>query len=286
MYDELKNSGYSLFSAGGENAYIDQFQSNNKFNSEVIMSVSCSSTGGGNTTGNFWPIQKYCWPNDAAAYIDVENTIPSPIVDLNRGWGQAFNVSPLYYDTYESSDTRTKVIQTSYVRDDETKTVYTRDDIGTAWSGFILHKWLIPEGVTNGYRGNDIPLARWADVLLMYAEAVARKTQAVPTGEALQGVNDVRARAGLLPLSGSAVSSYDGFMDALLEERGHEFLFEGFRKIDLIRFNKYRQNCTAIKGVAPTHQYVPIPNFAVQQAESYGKTLEQYFERPGYASDQ
>ena len=41
-----------------------------------------------------------------------------------------------------------------------------------------------------------------------------------------------------------------------------------------------------IKGVAPTHQYVPIPNYAVQQAsESYGKVLVQTFEREGWKAD-
>ena len=144
---------------------------------------------------------------------------------------------------------------------------------------------MYPIETTDAFQPTDIPLARWADVLLMYSEAVARKTNAVPTGEALQVVNDVRARAGLGPLSGAAIASYAGFMDALLAERGHEFLYEGGRKIDLIRFNKYRHNCTLIKGMAPTHQYMPLPNYAVQQAESYGKTLVQTFERAGWASD-
>lgn len=286
LYNQLKNSGYSLFTAGGVNAYADQFKIANKFNKEVIMAVSTSSTAtGGNTTGNFHPIDKYCVPSDASKYVDVANTIPTPFVNLGGGWGQAFNVSPLYYDTYESGDTRKNVILTSYVKSDAARTLITRADIGTGWSGFIINKYPVPADIVNGYRANDIPLARWADVLLMYAEAIARKTQAVPTGEALQGVNDVRSRAGLGPLSGAAIASYDGFMGALLEERGHEFLYEGFRKIDLIRFNKYRHNLTAIKGIAPTHQYIPLPDFIVQQAASYGKTLEQYYERPGYASD-
>jgi hypothetical protein len=120
----------------------------------------------------------------------------------------------------------------------------------------------------------------------MYAEAVARKSQAVPTGEALQAVNSVRARAGLGPLGGTAVSGYNAFMEALLLERGHEMLYEGQRKIDLIRFNKYRRNCTLYKGMSPTHQYMPLPDYAIQQAETYGKTLTQEFARPGWEQDQ
>ena len=172
---------------------------------------------------------------------------------------------------------------TSYVKNDANRTLITRADIGTAWTGFIINKY--PVEIDNPFQPTDIPLARWADVLLMYAEAVARKNQSVPTGEAMKAVNDVRARAGLSPLSGSAVESYQGFMDALLMERGHELMYEGCRKIDLIRFNKYRHNCRIYKGFEPTHQYIPLPNYAIQQAESYGKTLTQYYERPDYALD-
>ena len=57
------------------------------------------------------------------------------------------------------------------------------------------------------------------------------------------------------------------------------------RKIDLIRFNKYRRLTTISKGVAPTHQYMPLPDFAVQQAQKYDKTLTQTYERPGWAAD-
>ncbi len=120
----------------------------------------------------------------------------------------------------------------------------------------------------------------------MYAEAEARKAQAVPSGEALQGVNDVRDRAGLEPLSGEAISSYEGFLEALLKERGHELMFEGTRKIDLIRFNKYRQLTGERKGHEPTHQYFPIPDYAIKQANEYGKDLTQWFERPGFDQDQ
>jgi hypothetical protein len=273
-----------LFTKDGADAYANQFKMANKFNNEIIMALSTSKAGdGGGKNGNFFPVSRYVIPNDAAAYADVANTIPTPFVWQGSGWGQCFNVAPAYYDAYEVGDTRRNVILTSYVVNDANRTVITRSDIGAKWSGFLINKY--PPEIDSPFQPTDFPLARWADVLLMYAESVARKTQAVPTGDALQGVNDVRARAGLPPLSGTAIASYDGFMDALLIERGHEMIYEGCRKIDLIRFNKYRHNCTIIKGIAPTNQYMPLPDYAVQQAASYGKTLEQYFERPGYASD-
>ena len=107
------------------------------------------------------------------------------------------------------------------------------------------------------YKRQDIPLARWADVLLMYAEAEVRKNNAAPSADAVAAVNEVRKRAGLDDLPSSATASAEAFLDALLTERGHEMLYEGMRKIDLIRFNQYAQRTAKIKGVAPTHQYVP-----------------------------
>ena len=72
-------------------------------------------------------------------------------------------------------------------------------------------------------------------------------------------------------------------MDALLIERGHELLFEGCRKIDLIRFNKYYTTMSAfVERRIPTSQYVPIPDYAIELAKQSGKTLEQYFTREDY----
>lgn len=284
MYNELKAStkGYDLYRAGGDEAYANQFKQANKFNVEVIEAVSVSAAGDGSApNGNFNPLSWYVIPWDVSKYEDEAKTIPSPFYYQGGGWGQCFNISPEFYDTFDPEDNRRSTILASYTRNDFRDV--TRDDIGDLWSGFIINKF--PVEMTNPFQPTDIPLARWADVLLMYAEAVARKIQTVPDGEALQAINQVRNRAGLPDLDGEAMASYDAFMDAVLMERGHELMFEGCRKIDLIRFNKYRELTTLRKGHTPTHQYMPIPNYAVQQAENYGKLLTQWYERPGFNQD-
>lgn len=283
MYNELKSSGYSLYTSGGENAYADQFKQGHKFNEEVIMAVSVSSAGNGQAAnGSFNPISYYLVPDNAAPADASGN--PTPFL-YGKGWRQVYNISTQFYDTFEDGDLRKNTILTSYLAKDASGnlSMVTRNEINNLWNGFIINKY--PQEVNQSYQPTDWPLARWADVLLMYAEAVARKSQAVPTGDALQAVNDVRSRAGLSPLSGDAVASYDGFMDALLMERGHELFFEGKRKIDLIRFNKYRHNCKLYKGETPTHQYIPLPDYAVEEAANYGLELTQTFQRDGYSSD-
>ena len=133
---------------------------------------------------------------------------------------------------------------------------------------------------SSAYNGADYPLARWADVMLMRAEADVRLHNAV-SAEAVDLVNQVRARAGLEGLKEEATSSVSAFYDALLMERGHELFWEGQRKIDLIRFGKYHTIMTA-DGREPSAQYLPMPNFAMEEAEAAGIKLDRYFFRDDY----
>lgn len=79
---------------------------------------------------------------------------------------------------------------------------------------------------------NDYVYFRLADVLLMKAEAILRGGTD-PNGQtALQLVNQIRARAGV-----AALGSVN--LDQLLDERGRELYWEGWRRNDLIRFGKF-----------------------------------------------
>lgn len=81
---------------------------------------------------------------------------------------------------------------------------------------------------------SDFPIYRYADVLLMKAEARMRQNNGVADEVALKCVNDVHTRAGL-PAYSAAELSYD----ELLNERGRELAWEGHRRDDLIRFGKF-----------------------------------------------
>jgi tetratricopeptide (TPR) repeat protein len=81
-----------------------------------------------------------------------------------------------------------------------------------------------------GRTDNNWPVLRYADVLLMLAEAINEQTG--PTDEAYSYMNQVRERAGLTPLSGLDQNS---FRDAVLHERRIELAFENHRWFDLKR---------------------------------------------------
>ena len=75
---------------------------------------------------------------------------------------------------------------------------------------------------------NDIVLFRYADVLLMQAEALVRNGQ---NGDA--EMNLVRQRVGMPPRQAT--------LDNLLQERLLELMWEGWRRNDLVRFGKFQQ---------------------------------------------
>ncbi len=84
------------------------------------------------------------------------------------------------------------------------------------------------------HSGNNYRFIRYADVLLLYAEALNELGQ---TTQAYQYVDRVRQRAGLAPLSATMPNlSHDAFLAQLKHERITELSGEGHRWEDLARW--------------------------------------------------
>ena len=88
--------------------------------------------------------------------------------------------------------------------------------------------WPIKYGSTNAFSEDDAPnnwvVFRYADVLLMLAEAIGENS------EAYDLINEVRARAGLAAIDSNTPGS---FTEKLLHERRVELAFENHRWADL-----------------------------------------------------
>lgn len=110
--------------------------------------------------------------------------------------------------------------------------------------GARIGKWEFAQGATDNL-SNDFGIYRYADVLLMKAEALARKNNSPTDGTALALVNQVRERAGvddLTTLNGPiSFAKEDGsvFLGELFNERGREMFYEKFRRSDLVRFDLF-----------------------------------------------
>ncbi|MFV0346027.1 MAG: RagB/SusD family nutrient uptake outer membrane protein [Bacteroidales bacterium] len=94
------------------------------------------------------------------------------------------------------------------------------------------------------------PFMRFADVLLIYAEA-ANEYNGAPSQEALDALNKVRERSEATDkvLSGNgSIGDLVSFRSAVLEERAMELALEGDRRWDLIRWGIYLQTMNGIGG--------------------------------------
>jgi len=121
-----------------------------------------------------------------------------------------------------------------------------------------VYKYLDPAATGNGDGNNNYPLIRFADVLLMYAEAL--NEQGANNSEAYKAINRIRKRANLPDLTPGL--SQSDFRDSVLLERRLELAFEGHRRYDLLRTKRLLSAMTAqnpsIK-LGPHHYLFPIP---------------------------
>ncbi|WP_036603166.1 RagB/SusD family nutrient uptake outer membrane protein [Olivibacter sitiensis] len=135
-------------------------------------------------------------------------------------------------------------------------------------AGIRVMKYAFDYGVPPGQRNNDWVVFRYADVLLMKAEAILRGGTGSPA-EALALVNAIRTNRGAAAFSTLT-------LDDLIDERGRELYWEGWRRQDLIRFGKFLEPGQVRTTRSDPHLLVyPIPS----QQLAVNPNLEQ---NPGY----
>lgn len=114
---------------------------------------------------------------------------------------------------------------------------------------------------------NDYVVFRYADVLLMKAEALLRTNNAAA---GLTIVNSIRTKR-----NAPILATLDA--NALIDERGRELYFEGWRRQDLIRFGKFLTPWQEKPTDDPKYLIFPIPS----EQLAVNPNLEQ---NPGYAN--
>ncbi len=108
-------------------------------------------------------------------------------------------------------------------------------------------KWfIIPNDYNNGRnQSNDLPLFRYADILLMKAEALVRLGQS----GAKDLFNQIRTYAGAPTISS------EPSLEDIYQERGREFFDENWRRNDMIRFGHFEDE------FFPHYKNFPDANF-------------------------
>ncbi|WP_439581855.1 RagB/SusD family nutrient uptake outer membrane protein [Dyadobacter bucti] len=145
------------------------------------------------------------------------------------GYSSFLKVAPGMYDSYEKGDLRKGmstlkgwVSATGVV---DTVTVFIRK---------YNHYTYVPKSQQDW--ANNIPVLRYADVKMMYAE-VLNEEGYVAEGESLAILNEIRSRAGLPAKMAKDITTQQAMREAIRKERRVEFAFEGLRWLDLLRWN-------------------------------------------------
>lgn len=143
--------------------------------------------------------------------------------DIRRDW----NIAPFKYTT-ANPPVETPQLATEY---------YDRD------SGKWRRKFEMVVPRNSDWGPTNFPVSRYADVLLMLAEAeneLNGPTNALPYFDLVRS----RANASTVYPNGTGLSlvevnNKDNFRKAIMSERARELAFEGLRKMDLIRWNTF-----------------------------------------------
>ncbi len=224
--------------------FADVFKIANRGGKEAIFSVGFGDAGGAII---FWEVGQFN-VRLLPPQLSVEG------VQNAQGWQLP---TQNLYDTYDAADRRREVTFITEINNPNGSTTTIRPYIQKYWD-----RAAEPQG--NGST-NDYPVIRYADVLLMYAEA---SNELGNSAEAHKYINIVRRRARF---DGSVYRntvpdyvnlSQQEFRAAVLKERRLEFVAEGQRWFDLVRTKTLETLVPIAKpGItpAPKNYLYPIP---------------------------
>lgn len=249
--EQIKGMNYALLPN-----YADIFSySNKEGNSEIILAISINI----NSYNNDWLgkvlVSSYLDPNGITLPMDGYMFMP---------WKT--------YDKFDQKDKRLQRLLAKWPTSDG-KIV---DGRAEGYSGAIPMKYEADPTSRSIIQGTDIVIWRYADVMLLLAEAI-NESQG-PNSEAHSLINAIRTRAGL---SGYPVGTLnkDQFKSKIMDERLFELWCEdGILKDDMIRWGTFIQNAlnNGSTSAKPEFTLYPLPRSVISESNGVIK------QNPGY----
>lgn len=282
--DVINSGKYSLCEE-----YKDNFKVKNEGSPEAIFSIPYST------------IYTESDHNSFILFILTLDGYLAPTYNINSAVWDGFVGQPDFFATYEEGDTRRDATWLHgpqkdasgnlihvVIKNEKTGVIEEEFDyiIDPLMEGFTygqsrkhiqgarLGKWefqkdgLITSDQTS--MDNDFHIFRYADVLLMYVEALLRQGKTTGEASAIYDFDRIRARAGLDPLSLADLT-----LDELYVERSHELALEGWVRQDLIRFGKYLDAWWGKPAGQEYMKLLPIP-------DAKRKSNPNLVQNPGY----
>lgn len=190
-------------------------------------------------------------------------------------------ILPSYYLSFNQADKRRDVACTSYsiyfLRTGSASDTWV--DVGTTYSCIMPGKfrisWCVDPQAADA-RNLNIPIIRYADVLLMYAET-QNYLNGGPTAPGIAALQQVRNRAGIGSMA--IPGGQQAFESAIVQERKWEFSDEFMLRTDLIRMNRIASEISATKQAMKnlsnrTAQFAATPIYRLykyhKNAQIYG----------------
>lgn len=230
-------------------SYADIWSQANKNKTEHIWSLQSKSAD--NIYGN--QISK--WFSGVASTSNSSQIASGLWAGMRKHW----------YTLFEATDTRiVNGVMHSWLNSSGTSVVYPTTST-TSYGIAYLMKYYYVSDRTQAYSDINYPFIRYADVLLIYAEAENELNG--PDQTALDELNKVRTRSSATAKVLTDFSDKASLRSFIIEERARELAGEGDRRWDLIRWGIYLQVMNAIgndeNGVVKTrlskHLLYPIP---------------------------
>ncbi|MGM5469099.1 RagB/SusD family nutrient uptake outer membrane protein [Flavobacteriaceae bacterium LMO-SS05] len=247
MATQVEGLGYAL-----NTNYYDNFNIQNENSIESIFEVQYASDGG----YSFWSNE-----NQSSWTSPFMGPRGSNFVGGAYGWNQP---TQEFMNQYEPSDLRKDV---TVLYDGCPNFDSHAYDPAYSYTGYNVRKFLVPLSVISSYDNSpmNFPVLRYADVLLMKAEALNELGQ---TSEAEDYLNMVRNRAGLDDIQTGL--SQAQFREAVLKERRLELAFEGQRWFDLIRVDHGQYGLDFLHSIgknnaAQKHLLFPVPQIEIDR---------------------
>lgn len=247
MYDKAEAATKAIMDLNAyiiEDDYATNFAVNNEVSKENIFAIIYDSVAISSSSCSFYLFTLTLEPESCATF----GITGSP-------WS-GFICEPDFFQTYDSADKRLALSwlygpqvdingnpimvdgqQMSYNPVFDERQYFNANGGRQKFDGARCCKWAYQtDGLLTGGETcmqNDFAIFRYADVVLMRAEALMRQGKTAAAA-AMPELAKIRTRAGLQPFTAADLT-----LDALYAERGRELAWEGWRHEDMIRFGKY-----------------------------------------------
>lgn len=182
------------------------------------------------------------------AYSLGASGVPASINGMSSSWN-LYRVTPSIPALFPSNTPAIDKRAVFWTENDESSRTLDIESLSNSLNGYSVYKYrnvnrdgtaINQENTFNNLSDIDFPVFRLAEMYLIYAEAVLRGGSGGDNASALNYINRIRGRAYDNNPNSTAgnITTSELDLDFIIDERARELMWEGFRRTDLIRYNR------------------------------------------------